>query len=130
MALSLIGMFAGAFLALVMSLSGSPLFSAARALFRHRHHWPGRSPRLLTLHFRWTNGAIGLTIPLKGDALAYQFTSKIPLFYCLGILVVDLYASGGWRIAPRELSSGHRPDQDAAEAVGIDSAKAKRQALY
>jgi len=130
-----IGMFVGAFLALAMSLLlGALCFRLRGPYFAIATIGLAEVLRLLTLHFRgWTNGAIGLTIPFKGNApLLFQFTSKIPYYFiALGFLLLTLYAVRrveNSRLGNYLLAIGQ--DQDAAEAVGIDSAKAKRQALY
>ena len=90
--------------------------------------------RLFALHFRgWTSGAIGLTIPFKGNApLLFQFSSKIPYYFvALIFLLLTIYVVRRVeksRLGNYLLAIGQ--DQDAAEALGIDSAKAKRQAFY
>ncbi|MBP2670747.1 MAG: branched-chain amino acid transporter permease [candidate division NC10 bacterium] len=89
--------------------------------------------RLLVLHFREiTNGAQGLTVPFKGNApWLLQFDSKMPYYYialalAAGVLLVT------WRMERSRL--GHYlvaigQNQDAAEALGIDSTRAKARAL-
>jgi len=89
--------------------------------------------RLLVLHYREiTNGAQGLTVPFKGNApLLLQFDSKMPYYYIAVVLAAAVLL-----ITRRMERSrlGHYlvaigQNQDAAEAVGINSAKAKGQAL-
>jgi branched-chain amino acid transport system permease protein len=89
--------------------------------------------RLLVLHFREiTNGAQGLTVPFKGNApWLLQFDSKFPYYYIALVMAVATVL-----ITRRMERSrlGHYlvaigQNQDAAEALGIDSARAKMQAL-
>jgi branched-chain amino acid transport system permease protein len=89
--------------------------------------------RLLVLHFREiTNGAQGLTVPFKGDApWQFQFASKMPYYYIALAMAVAMVL-----IARRmeRARLGHYlvaigQNQEAAEALGIHSARAKRQAL-
>jgi len=89
--------------------------------------------RLLVLHYREiTHGAQGLTVPFKGDAPWHlQFSSKVPYYYlalAMALAVVVMV----WRMERVRL--GHYlvaigQNQEAAEAIGIDSASAKGQAL-
>ena len=89
--------------------------------------------RLLVLHFRGiTNGAQGLTVPYKGDApWLLQFDSKMPYYYiALALAVAVLLITRRMeqsRLGHYLVAIGQ--NQEAAEALGIDSAKAKRQAL-
>jgi branched-chain amino acid transport system permease protein len=89
--------------------------------------------RLLVLHFREiTNGAQGLTVPFKGSApWLLQFDSKLPYYYIALVMAVATVL-----ITRRMERSrlGHYlvaigQNQDAAEALGINSARAKMQAL-
>ncbi len=89
--------------------------------------------RMLVLHYREiTNGAQGLTVPFKGNApLLLQFDSKMPYYYIAVVLAAAVLV-----ITRRMERSrlGHYlvaigQNQDAADAVGINSAKAKGQAL-
>ncbi len=130
-----IGMLAGGFLAVIMSLLlGAICFRLRGPYFTIATIGLAEVLRLVTLHFRgWTSGAIGLTIPFKGDApLLFQFSSKIPYYFIfLLLLVLVLYIVHrveNSRLGNYLLAIGQ--DQDAAEALGINSPKAKRQALY
>jgi branched-chain amino acid transport system permease protein len=130
-----IGMFFGGFFAVVMSLVlGIICFRLRGPYFAIATIGLAEVLRLLALHFRgWTNGAIGLTIPFKGDApLLFQFSSKIPYYFIILIfLAITLYVVRRVeksRLGNYLLAIGQ--DQDAAEALGIDSAKAKRRAFY
>jgi len=89
--------------------------------------------RLLVLHFREiTNGSLGLTVPYKGDApWQFQFASKYPYYYLALALAVGMVFVAR-RMERKRL--GHYlvaigQDQQAAEALGINSARAKAQAL-
>jgi branched-chain amino acid transport system permease protein len=89
--------------------------------------------RLLVLHFREiTNGSLGLTVPFKGNApWQFQFTSKLPYYYIALVMAV------GTVLITRRMERmrlGHYlvaigQDQHAAEALGINSTRAKAQAL-
>ena len=89
--------------------------------------------RLLVLHFREiTNGAQGLTVPFKGNApWLLQFDSKLPYYYialvmgvCTVLITRRMERS---RLGHYLVAIGQ--NQIAAEALGIDSARAKMQAL-
>ena len=130
-----VGMFAGGFLAVVMSLLlGVICFRLRGPYFCHCHHRDRGGLAPVTLHFRgWTNGAIGLTIPFKGNApLLFQFNSKIPYYFIISYLShhnpFSIRRVEKSRLGNYLLAIGQ--DQDAAEAFGIDSAKAKRKAYY
>jgi len=129
------GMVIGAFLAVAMSLLlGAICFRLRGPYFAIATIGLAEVLRLLALHFRdWTSGAIGLTIPFKGSApLLFQFTSKVPyyfialIFLWLTLWVVRRVENS--RLGNYLLAIGQ--DQDAAEAIGIDSARAKRGAFY
>ncbi|HYB73467.1 MAG TPA: branched-chain amino acid ABC transporter permease [Candidatus Sulfotelmatobacter sp.] len=93
----------------------------------------GEVLRLLVLHFREvTNGAQGLTVPFKGEApWQLQFESKFPYYY------IALAMAAAVVLVTRRMERarlGHYlvaigQNQDAAEAIGIDSVRAKGQAL-
>ena len=93
----------------------------------------GEVLRLLVLHFReLTNGAQGLTVPFKGDApWLLQFGSKIPYYYIgLAMAVAVVFLTRRMeraRLGHYLVAIGQ--NQDAAEAIGINSARAKGQAL-
>jgi branched-chain amino acid transport system permease protein len=89
--------------------------------------------RLLVLHFREvTNGAQGLTVPFKGNApWQFQFDSKLPYYYLALTMAVVTVLITRWmeraRLGHYLVAIGQ--NQDAAEALGISSARAKMQAL-
>ena len=130
-----VGMIFGGCLAMAMSLLlGAICFRLRGPYFAIATIGLAEVLRLLALHFRgWTNGAIGLTIPFKGSApLLFQFASKVPyyfislVFLILTILIVHRVENS--RLGNYLLAIGQ--DQDAAEAIGVDSARAKRGAGY
>jgi branched-chain amino acid transport system permease protein len=89
--------------------------------------------RLLVLHFRdITNGAQGLTVPFRGNSPWHlQFDSKVPYYY-IALAMALLVLAITRRMERSRL--GHYlvaigQNQDAAEALGIDSTKAKAKAL-
>lgn len=89
--------------------------------------------RLLVLHYREvTNGAQGLTVPFRGDSpWQLQFGSKLPYYY-IALVMAALMVVLARRLERSRL--GHYlvaigQDQAAAEAIGIDSARAKARAL-
>lgn len=89
--------------------------------------------RLLVLHFREiTNGAQGLTVPYKGDApWQFQFGSKFPYYYLALIMAVAVVLivrrMERSRLGNYLVAIGQ--NQDAAEALGINSSRAKAEAL-
>lgn len=89
--------------------------------------------RLLVLHFREiTHGAQGLTVPFKGDAPWHlQFGSKVPYYYlalamAVGVVLIARRLERA-RLGHYLVAIGQ--NQDAAEAIGIDSTRAKARAL-
>lgn len=89
--------------------------------------------RLLVLHYREiTNGAQGLTVPFKGDVPWHlQFGSKVPYYYVALAMMLAVVAivrrMERARLGHYLVAIGQ--NQEAAEAIGIDSARAKGQAL-
>jgi branched-chain amino acid transport system permease protein len=89
--------------------------------------------RLLVLHFREiTNGAQGLTVPFKGNSpWQMQFDSKLPYYYIALVLAIAVLwitrRMEGMRLGHYLVAIGQ--NQEAAEGLGIDSARAKRRAL-
>jgi len=108
--------------------------------FRLRSHYfaistlaIGEVMRLVFLNQRQiTFGAEGITIPYKGNSILYlQFLSKAPYYYiALALMLLGMYIT--WKIGKSRL--GHylvaiNQNQDAAEVVGVNSARAKQIAL-
>ncbi|MGB9699797.1 MAG: branched-chain amino acid ABC transporter permease [Thermodesulfobacteriota bacterium] len=93
----------------------------------------GEVMRLLFLHQRKiTFGAEGVTVPFKGDSLLYfQFSSKVPYYYiALVMVLLGIYIC--WKIERSRLGYyliAINQNQDAAEAVGINSVRTKQIAL-
>jgi len=89
--------------------------------------------RLLVLHFREiTNGAQGLTVPFKGNApWLLQFDSQFPYYYiALVMAVVTVLITRRMeraRLGHYLVAIGQ--NQEAAEALGINSSRAKAKAL-
>lgn len=89
--------------------------------------------RLLVLHYREiTQGAQGLTVPFKGDAPWHlQFGSKVPYYYlalamAVGVVLIARRMERA-RLGHYLVAIGQ--NQEAAEAIGINSARAKGRAL-
>ena len=127
-------MWLGGLVALVLSLPvGLICFRLQGPYFTIATIGLAEALRLLVLHFREiTNGAQGLTVPYKGNApWLLQFDSKMPYYYialamAIGVLLITRRMERS-RLGHYLVAIGQ--NQDAAEALGIDSARAKRQAL-
>ncbi len=77
--------------------------------------------------------AMGLLIPLKGNSPSiFQFDSKVPFYYIgLGLLAISITVS--YIINQSRLGyylAAIRNDQDASEALGINSTKFKLTAMF
>jgi len=88
--------------------------------------------RLLAVEWMTLRYPLGISIPLKGDSLLYfQFKSKIPYYYiCLFMMGVAIYLSHF--IEGRKIGSyfkAIRENEDAAEALGINTFKYKLVAM-
>jgi branched-chain amino acid transport system permease protein len=84
--------------------------------------------RLLLLHFDWTGGPMGILIPLSGDSFwQLQFRAKEPYYYiALAMMLASILVV--WRIARSRMGfyfQAIRQDEDAAEAIGVDTWKYK-----
>jgi branched-chain amino acid transport system permease protein len=124
----------GGFSALVLSLPiGIICFRLQGPYFTIATIGLAEALRLLVLHFRQiTNGAQGLTVPFKGNApWLLQFDSKFPYYYiALAMAVATVLITRRMersRLGQYLVAIGQ--NQDAAEALGINSARAKMQAL-
>ena len=77
-------------------------------------------------------GAQGLLIPLHGNApLAFQFTSKLPFYYIMLALLTGITALA-WAIQRSRLGyylQAIRENEEAAEALGVDSFRYKMIAM-
>lgn len=79
-----------------------------------------------------TVGAEGIAIPYKGDSIYYfQFLSKIPYYYiALALMLFGIYIT--WRLEKSRIGYylvAVNQNQDAAEAIGINSVRAKQISL-
>lgn len=84
--------------------------------------------RLTALHLKITAGAMGLLIPLQGESFwLFQFASKTPFYYVSLAMLVAVTALIWWIAHSRTGYYLHaiRQDEDAAEAIGIDTRRYK-----
>lgn len=85
--------------------------------------------RRVFLNLKWlTNGAVGLLLPLLGDApLEFQFNGKMPYYYIgLTLLLASIFVSykiQGVKIGYYANAVGG--DQDVAESLGVNSTRYK-----
>ena len=128
-----IGMLLGAILAMLLSvLVGALCFRLRGAYFAIATIGLAEVLRLAAHHFRdLTYGAQGITVPFKGNApLYFQFASKIPYYYIalLFMLAVILLTRQIERSRLGNYLVAIGQNQEAAEALGINSAWTKQQA--
>jgi len=88
--------------------------------------------RLLAVEWMTLRYPLGISIPLKGDSLLdFQFKSKIPYYYiCLFMMVAAIVLN--YFIEGRKIGSyfkAIRENEDAAEALGINSLRYKLLAM-
>jgi branched-chain amino acid transport system permease protein len=88
--------------------------------------------RLLAVEWMTLRYPLGISIPLKGDSfLDFQFKSKIPYYYiCLFMMVAVIVLN--YFIEGRKIGSyfkAIRENEDAAEALGINSFRYKLLAM-
>ena len=113
-----------AFLSFRYGLTG-PFFALIMLAFAEIFH-------MLAMSWNYAGGANGLLIPLKGNAPAVmQFTEKAPFYFILlwFLAMVLLFT---WKMEGRRSGlyfQAVREDQDAAEALGIDTLKNKMLAM-
>jgi len=127
-----VGMLAGGFVAMLASLPiGALCFRLRGPYFAIATIATAQVLMLLFLKFRdFAWGAEGTTIPNLGDApLMMQFDGKFPYYYiALALLTIGLlitYAIERSWIGYYLVAVGE--DEDAAEAVGVDALRMKRQ---
>lgn len=118
-----VGLFVG-YLSFRYGLSG-PFFALIMLAFAEIFH-------ILAMSWKYAGGAGGMLIPLKGNApLLMQFTAKDPFFYMLlWMLAASLlwtWKMEGWRTGL--YLQAIRENEDAAEALGIDSLRYKLRAM-
>lgn len=117
---------AGAFGLIVGFLSfhyrlAGPFFTLATIAF-------AELARLAALHLKFTGGSMGILIPLQGDSLwLFQFNGRAPYYYISLAMLVAVTALIWWMARSRFGYYLHaiRQDEDAAEAVGIDTRRCK-----
>lgn len=84
--------------------------------------------RLTALHLNITAGAMGILIPLQGENFwLFQFAGKVPYYYVSLAMLVAVTALIWWIAHSRTGYYLHaiRQDEDAAEAIGIDTRRTK-----
>lgn len=84
--------------------------------------------RLTALHLKFTGGSMGILIPLQGQSFwQFQFADKIPYYYIALIMMVAVTVLIWWisRSQTGYYLHAIRQDEDAAEAVGIDTRRYK-----
>jgi branched-chain amino acid transport system permease protein len=84
--------------------------------------------RLSALHLKFTGGAMGILIPLQDDGFwRFQFSGKAPYYYISLAMLVAVTGLIWWMARSRIGYYLHaiRQDEDAAEAVGIDTRRCK-----
>jgi branched-chain amino acid transport system permease protein len=84
--------------------------------------------RIVALNLDWIGGAAGIQIPLKGSSFYhFQFQSRVPYYYIILFLIVlviyitqriEVSRLGNYLVAIRE-------NEDAAEAIGVDTVRNK-----
>lgn len=88
--------------------------------------------RVISNNWNAVGAANGIIIPLKGESLYFlQFTSKTPYYYIalflMGIGIAVMYLIGNMRLG--EYFFAIKEDEEAAEALGINSLKYKLVAI-
>lgn len=84
--------------------------------------------RLSALHLKFTGGSMGILIPLQGESFwQFQFSGKAPYYYISLTMLVAVTALIWWMARSRIGYYLHaiRQDEDAAEAIGIDTRRYK-----
>lgn len=130
-----LGMLAGAVAAMIVSvIIGYPTFRLKGRYFAIATLAVVQIAYTVVVNWPYVGGAVGLFLPLvKGDRLAtFQFhTTKIPYYFI--VLVMLAVALAVTRLIERSYIGyylrGIREDPDAAEALGIDTAKYKMVAM-
>jgi len=84
--------------------------------------------RLSALHLKFTGGSMGVLIPLQGDSVwQFQFSGKAPYYYISLFMLIAVTALIWWIARSRLGYYLHaiRQDEDAAEAIGVNTRKYK-----
>lgn len=115
----LFGLFVG-FVSFHYRLAG-PFFTLATIAF-------AELVRLSALHLKFTGGSMGILIPLQGDSLwDFQFSGKAPYYY-ISLGMFAAVTGLVWWIARSRFGfylHAIRQDEDAAEAIGVDTRRYK-----
>jgi branched-chain amino acid transport system permease protein len=115
----LFGLFIG-FVSFHYRLAG-PFFTLATIAF-------AELTRLTALHLKITGGSMGILIPLQGDNFwHFQFSDKAPYYY-IALAMLAAVTALIWWISRSQLGyylHAVRQDEDAAEAIGIDTRRCK-----
>jgi branched-chain amino acid transport system permease protein len=115
----LFGLFIG-FVSFHYRLAG-PFFTLATIAF-------AELTRLTALHLKMTGGSMGILIPLQGDNFwHFQFSDKAPYYYIALVMLAAVTALIWW-ISRSQIGyylHAVRQDEDAAEAIGIDTRRCK-----
>ncbi|MGE0283016.1 MAG: branched-chain amino acid ABC transporter permease [Rhizobiaceae bacterium] len=88
--------------------------------------------RLTALHLKVTGGSMGVLIPLQGDSFwQFQFSGKIPYYYIALAMMLAVTALVWWIARSRTGFYLHaiRQDENAAEAIGVDTRRFKLLAV-
>jgi branched-chain amino acid transport system permease protein len=131
-----------AWMAFVLGIAGGALIGAAIGALAFRSGLKGSYFALVTLAFAEvlrilasvapiTGAGVGILIPLDLRPQAFQFHSRAPFYWiALALVAISLTISrliqqsrfGAWLVAVRE-------NEDAAKAVGVDTARVKLAAM-
>lgn len=131
-----------AWMAFVLGIAGGALIGAAIGALAFRSGLKGSYFALVTLAFAEvlrilasvapiTGAGVGILIPLDLRPQAFQFHSRAPFYWiALALVAISLAISrliqqsrfGAWLVAVRE-------NEDAAKAVGVDTARVKLAAM-
>jgi branched-chain amino acid transport system permease protein len=131
-----------AWMAFVLGIAGGALIGAAIGALTFRSGLKGSYFALVTLAFAEvlrilasvapiTGAGVGILIPLDLRPQAFQFHSRAPFYWiALALVAVSLAIArliqqsrfGAWLVAVRE-------NEDAAKAVGVDTARVKLAAM-
>lgn len=129
-----IGMILGAVVALLVSLfTGSLCFRLRGPYFVIATIALAEVLRFLFLNQRWvTLGATGMNVQYRGhDPLYFQFAGKLPYYYIALVMTLMViyvtYKIENSRLGHYLVALGQ--NQDAAEAVGVNSVQVKQVAL-
>jgi branched-chain amino acid transport system permease protein len=128
-----LGMLAGGFLAVVFALLiGYPCFRLRSHFFALATLAVGEVLRIIATYWRGlTNGSVGFLIPIKPGLKHFVFVSKTPYAYMALIFMVSMVLIS---FIIRRSKLGYylqaiKEDQDAAEALGINSTRNKMHSL-